>query len=338
MATKRGFRVRPSNPNARSLGVKPRRGRVAFTLAAATAACLLAASPALADTGSVYFDSSGNAAAGGAFFTLIFEGGARNVGLGATVFPSVSTGNDNIAVGDRALFNNSTGNDNIAVGTNTLSTIGSHANSNIAIGSQSLVSDTNGDENTALGTFTLPANTSGDDNTATGEGAMGRNTSGSQGVATGAGALSNNTTGGANTAIGDDALVNNSTGDQNVALGSQAGSNLTTGNDNIDIGNQGKNGEAGTIRIGDNDQTAAFLAGVNGTSLNGPTQRVLINANGQLGTAKAASGKPSAKAASADRTVSRLQAEVEALRRKASGFKRLQREVNQLRAEVKQGR
>jgi hypothetical protein len=79
-------------------------------------------------------------------------------------------------------------------------------------------------------------------------------------------------------------------------------------------------------RIGtQGNQTRAFLQGVSGTSISGPTQRVLINANGQLGTAKAAAGKPGgagAEAASADR---KLRAKVN----------RLQRAVRQLRAEVK---
>jgi hypothetical protein len=54
---------------------------VAIALAAATATCLLAAAPASADTGSVYFDDFSNAAAG----ETLFSGSlARrsNVGLG----------------------------------------------------------------------------------------------------------------------------------------------------------------------------------------------------------------------------------------------------------------
>jgi hypothetical protein len=64
MAAKRGFRVRPSTASARSFGGGGRRRRAAIALVAATATCFLAASPALADTGGVYFDANENAAAG----------------------------------------------------------------------------------------------------------------------------------------------------------------------------------------------------------------------------------------------------------------------------------
>src|SRR6188472_883192 len=128
MATKRGFRVRMSTPNARCLGSAPRRSRTAIALAAATATCMLAAAPALANTGSVYFDNTGNAGAGGDLFQTIFEGGARNVGLGATVFPNLTVGDDNIAVGDQALVENGNGSDNIAIGSKTLSTTVTNAN------------------------------------------------------------------------------------------------------------------------------------------------------------------------------------------------------------------
>jgi hypothetical protein len=69
MAAKRGFRVRLSTVNAHSFGAGPRRGRVAIAVAAASAICLLAsASPAVADVGTVYFDTNENAAAGETLF------------------------------------------------------------------------------------------------------------------------------------------------------------------------------------------------------------------------------------------------------------------------------
>jgi hypothetical protein len=75
-----------------------------------------------------------------------------------------------------------------------------------------------------------------------------------------------------------------------VALGTGAGNKLTTGSDNVYIANRGAAGESGTIRIGAAPaQTSAFLAGVNGSSISGPTQTVLVNANGRLGTATASS-------------------------------------------------
>src|SRR5439155_2260568 len=60
-----------------------------------------------------------------------------------------------------------------------------------------------------------------------------------------------------------------------------------TGDYNIDIGNEGNSGEANTIRIGKAGQQAAtFIAGISGTTVSGGLI-VVIDANGQLGTAGA---------------------------------------------------
>ena len=84
--------------------------------------------------------------------------------------------------------------------------------------------------------------------------------------------------------------LQNSTGASNLALGSSAGANLTTGSNNIDIANQGVAGESATIRVGKpKTQSRTFIAGINGTSIGGPTQPVFVNSAGQLGTASAAS-------------------------------------------------
>ena len=73
-----------------------------------------------------------------------------------------------------------------------------------------------------------------------------------------------------------------------MALGRNGGGNLTTGSDNIDIANTGAAGESGTIRIGTGAQKQAFVAGINGASIAGPTRPVL-NSAGQLGTAAVSS-------------------------------------------------
>jgi hypothetical protein len=145
------------------------------------------------------------------------------------------------------------------------------------------------------------------------------NTTGEENVATGSAALFDNTTGEDNVATGSFALLSNTTGNNNVAIGRSAGRNLTAGSNNIDIGNRGRAGEAGTIRIGDNDvQVATFIAGINGKSIAGPAQGVLVNAKGQLGTTAAGSAKASAAkplSAAAGRrllaTVKRLQRQIE---------------------------
>jgi hypothetical protein len=161
---------------------------------------------------------------------------------------------------------------------------------NIAFGADSLRNNTSGIRNLALGTSALRANTTGNSNVAAGNGALVANTTGSANMALGAGALAADTTGHDNAGIGSQALQATTTGTSNVGIGSGAGANLTTGNNNIDIANPGVAGEAGRIRIGTNGkQTTAFMAGINGVSIAGPTQPVLVNASGQLGTATASS-------------------------------------------------
>ena len=106
----------------------------------------------------------------------------------------------------------------------------------------------------------------------------------------GTGALGTNTTGIDNVASGYQALNKNTTGHNNTALGFQAGLNQTTGNNNLYLANRGAAAESGKIRIGTTGtQTAAFMAGINGASIPGPTQPVLVNAAGQLGTATSSS-------------------------------------------------
>ncbi len=59
------------------------------------------------------------------------------------------------------------------------------------------------------------------------------------------------------------------------------------------IGNSGIAAEAATIRIGDGDQTRAFLAGVRGvTTGQSNALAVVIDSNGQLGTASASPAPP----------------------------------------------
>jgi Chaperone of endosialidase len=62
-----------------------------------------------------------------------------------------------------------------------------------------------------------------------------------------------------------------------------------TGSDSydIDIGEResGVAGESSTIRIGDSDQSTTYIAGIHGESIPGPDASVLINADGELGTA-----------------------------------------------------
>jgi hypothetical protein len=60
-------------------------------------AVLTFASASLAATGTVYFDNDNNAAAGGTLFNGSFTGD-YNVGLGRSVLPNLTTGQDNVAI------------------------------------------------------------------------------------------------------------------------------------------------------------------------------------------------------------------------------------------------
>jgi hypothetical protein len=94
----------------------------------------------------------------------------------------------------------------------------------------------------------------------------------------------NNTTGSNNTANGLNALFSN-TGSNNTAVGVGAGSSLTTGDNNIDIGNSGVDGESDTICIGSEFQTRTFIAAIRVTTGIADAVNVVIDSNGQLGTA-----------------------------------------------------
>jgi hypothetical protein len=224
-----------------------------------------------------------------------------------------TTGTENAAVGWRALFTNTTGFDNTATGWGALF-MNTTGFSNTAHGAGALYLNT-GSSNTAIGSGALGSNTSGESNTATGSGALSVNTTGSGNTANGANALpgspfsfgggSNNTAVGVstivcekgdlenNTAVGAYALVLDIGGGRNnIAIGYRAGVNLAgpgPANNNIEIGNPGaadiSSPDQNTIRIGD-VQTRAFIAGIYGTTTGTPTTLpVIVDSNGQLGTA-----------------------------------------------------
>jgi hypothetical protein len=218
---------------------------IALTLAAALA--LIGAAASLASTGSVYYDSNLNVAAGQSFFNGTFTG-VDNTGLGYLVMPALTSGSYNTGLG---------------VG--------------------GLQGVTSGSNNTAAGRSALGANDTGNRNVAAGDLALGDNRAGNDNVAAGTRALALNDAGSDNVAAGSEALFNN-TGDSNLGLGSNAGSNLTTGSNNIDIANAGVAGESGKIRIGTKGkQSAAYLQGVYGkTAASGAP--VYVNSAGKLGT------------------------------------------------------
>jgi hypothetical protein len=214
---------------------------------------------------------------------LTMSGLGGNTASGTGALAGNTTGWNNTASGVNALANNGSGYDNTAIGVAALN-INTTGQYNTASGSFSLSSNTDGNGNTAVGTYAL-ANNTATGNTAIGFDALIGNAAGCCNTATGEQALNNNSAGNYNTANGDHALYH-TTGSGNIAVGGTAGQNLTTGDNNIDIGNLGVASEAGIIRIGTGGtHTKTFIAGISGVTTGLAAVPVLIDANGQLGTA-----------------------------------------------------
>jgi hypothetical protein len=193
---------------------------------------------------------------------------------GTKALQSLTTGAANTAVGWFSLFGTSSGSFNTAVGAGALDL--NTADNNTAVGVAALLLNTTGTENTANGRAALEFNDTGANNTAVGSKALLSNTNGNGNTANGVEALFANTTGNANTAIGVRALLN-STGSGNTALGFQAGSGVTTASNVIVIG-----ATAG----GANVSNSCFIGQIRGvTTANADAIPVLIDSNGQLGTA-----------------------------------------------------
>jgi hypothetical protein len=222
-----------------------------------------------------------------------------NTAEGTKALQNLTTGAANTAVGWFSLFSNAEGSFNTATGAGSLLFNTADQNTafgaaallfnttginNTAVGATALLHNTIAEENTATGAFALSSNTEGDFNTATGAFALLNNTTGVENTANGYRALSGNATGVGNTAYGSQALVQ-TTGNNNIALGVHAGFNISTGSNNIHIGNVGAGNESGTIRIGDNNQTKTFIAGINGVNQGSPTAVFINTLTGQLGTA-----------------------------------------------------
>jgi hypothetical protein len=131
--------------------------------------------------------------------------------------------------------------------------------------------------------MSLSSNWTGHSNSGFGTWALSRNSTGHSNSAFGIRALYSNTTGLSNVAFGFNALFGLSSGNYNIAVGQSAGISLTSGSYNIYIGNPGVASESNTIRIGDSNQSAAYLAGISGqTSTAGVA--VYVESSGKLGT------------------------------------------------------
>jgi hypothetical protein len=224
-----------------------------------------------------------NNTASGAWALTNNTSGSDNTATGYFALASNTTACCNTATGSSALYYNTTGTFNTANGYQALAanTTGAY---NTASGYLALAANTTANYNTAHGYLALSASTSGGGNTATGRETLRRNTTGYNNVAVGSAALTANTTGVNNTAVGHQALWANSTGSNNIALGELAGAGAL-GDYNIYIGSVGGGSDNNTIRIG-SSHTRTYIAGIRGVTTSFANAiPVLIDSNGQLGTA-----------------------------------------------------
>ena len=273
-----------------NLAPPPHGGYCNFTTAEGTSA-LFHLNDGLGNTALGWFSLFNNTTAsfntGVGAGTLMGNNADQNTAVGAGALLTNTEGSNNVAVGSQALFSNTLGHDNTAVGSEALfHNIGDQVqelgSSNSALGHQALFGNTIGHHNTGVGDGALSTNEQGVRNTAIGANALAQG-SGNQNTAIGDEALVLNASGSDNTAIGQAALANNPTGSQNIALGRGAGANLSTGDNNIDIGNFGVNGDANTIRVGDDTHMRTFIAGIRAVPVTGTG--VVVASDGQLGVA-----------------------------------------------------
>jgi hypothetical protein len=239
-------------------------------------------------------DASFCTAVGGA--ALLLNNAAENTGVGAGALLTNTTGINNTGCGAFALFTNATGEFNNAVGANSL-LFNTSGDSNNALGESAMFLNDTGASNTAIGDVAL-ASGAGDENslnTAVGSGAL----FGQDGMvsnsnnAVGANALVNILDGGFNNVVGVEAMAANASGSGNVAIGDAAGAGVE-GDFNIYIGFEagpsaaGSTSESETIRIGDAFNEKCFVGGISGVPVTGG-DTVVVDGNGQLGTAPAGS-------------------------------------------------
>jgi hypothetical protein len=215
-----------------------------------------------------------------------------NTAEGQKALFQLSSGTGNTAIGWFSLASVTAGNFNTGVGAATLTL--NTGDENTATGAGALLLNTTGTLNTANGAFALLNNATGSFNTAAGFQALRNNTTGDSNTANGINALDSNTTGAGNTATGSSALSNTTTGNFNTALGLQAGINQDTGSNNIYISDSGLAGESNVIAIGNVPPSLTlyqkfYVGAVFGvTTGSGTALPVIVDDNGQLGTAPSA--------------------------------------------------
>ncbi len=176
----------------------------------------------------VYIGNAGND-------TSLLAGGNRNVGIGVSVLPSItSSGSRNVAIGNDAMFASTT------------------AASNVAIGDGPLAANLTGSYNIAIGVSALRFGTAGAENIGIGYSA-GSLSTGSDNIFLGFQAGNNLTAGSANIIIGNDIDAPSATGSNQLNIG-----NLIFG---TGIDGTGTTVSTGNIGIGDTSPAALFTVG-----------------------------------------------------------------------------
>lgn len=210
--------------------------------------------------------------------------GEFNTGVGLFALENNVTGNNNTAVGASALRHNAGNGDNAALGFRSTFNGGT---ANTAVGVETLYeSDADGTVgSTAIGYQALRTADS-DYNTAVGYQALTVLNTGTGNTGVGRGAMDSLTTGERNVALGGLALSAAGSGDDNVAIGYTAGFLLQNGSDNVYLNSPGfLANESNTMRLGNANQTRAFMTGVRGvTTGNNNALPVVVDSAGQLGT------------------------------------------------------
>lgn len=172
------------------------------------------------------------------FLTTNYSVSSSNVGVGGSVFASLTSGSNNVAVGSSSLTSATTGANNSAVGKNSLDSLTSGSGST-AVGSESLSSLTTGTFQVAVGYTALDAATTGSSNVAVGSSALTSVSTSSYNTGVGDSAGGGITTGSYNTAIGGDAMAfaGAVTGSNLTCLGYNAQPSSTSATNEITLGN-----------------------------------------------------------------------------------------------------
>lgn len=220
---------------------------------------------------------------------------SENTAVGSEALKSLTTGVKNVGVGFECLNKVVSGDNCSAVGYGALKY--NLANDQTACGYEALTYNTSGIHNTAVGARALSYSETGGNNTALGYNTLHYAGYGSENVnnntAVGSCCLELNSLGENNSAIGSDSLIGLVSGSDNIAVGYLAGANYTSSESgNLVLGNSGVIADNNQIRIGSASQhTACYVSGIHGVTPGGggTPDTVVIDSNGQLGSAAATS-------------------------------------------------